>query len=107
MFFGRTRVGFNCPTLDLPARFNLLDIDHTMSASQQPQNRNTLQSMPGELKEIILDFLVPKPDILTVDNKSYLSLESFASVEPGAPSESDNNLSNFVCWLHDFSNAHS
>jgi len=51
--------------------------------------------LPPELKEKILDYLVPKPNILTIDTRSYLSLESFASVEPGAPYESD-NLSNFV-----------
>lgn len=53
------------------------------------------EALPPELKEKILDYLVPKPNILTIDTRSYLSLESFASVEPGAPYESD-NLSNFV-----------
>ena len=60
------------------------------------------ESLPPEIKDKILDYLVPKPNILTIDTRSYLSLESFASVEPGAPSESD-NLSNFVGDHHDSS----
>jgi hypothetical protein len=60
------------------------------------------ESLPAEIKGKVLHYLVPKPNILTIDTRSYLSLESFASVEPGAPSESD-NLSNFVCDHHDSS----
>lgn len=59
----------------------------------------SFEGLPTEILEKVLDYLVPKPNILTFDTRSYLSLESFASVEPGTQYESDpesDHLPNFV-----------
>lgn len=60
------------------------------------ERKSPFEWLPTEVLDKILHYLVPKPNILTIDDRSYLSLESFASVEPGALSESD-HLPNFVC----------
>jgi len=61
--------------------------------------KSPFEWLPTEVLDRILHYLVPKPNILTIDDRSYLSLESFASVEPGALSESD-HLPNFVSSHH-------